>query len=183
MEIRINPRGVLEINDARICFRNFRGEKGQFNDEGDRSFHLVIAGGTFDDGRPGSKPIEVTAEEMAEFLQREQNRYGAGWNVKIKAPREDGEAPFIHMPVKVKFNDRGPAIYLNSGGNVVKLDEESVGMLDEIDIMNVDMDIRPYDGEGRFGAHRTAYLQSIHVVQEIDRFAARYAEEEYPEEY
>jgi hypothetical protein len=55
-------------------------------------------------------------------------------------------------------------------------------MLDHIDIQSVDLDIRPYDGEGRFGAHRTAYLQSIYVVQNIDRHEARFAEEEYPYE-
>ena len=49
------------------------------------------------------------------------------------------------------------------------------------------MDIRPYDwviqeGTPNEKSGRTAYLQSMRVVQEIDRFAERYAEEEYPEE-
>ena len=29
---------------------------------------------------------------------------------------------------------------------------------------------------------RTAYLRSIEVIQEVDRFADRYSEEEHPEE-
>ena len=72
-----------------------------------------------------------------------------------------------------------------SGRNKIQLDEESINMLDDITIKSVDMDIRPYDGEGRFGPHRTAYLQSIYVYQEVDRLAARFAEEdsEYQEEY
>ena len=36
------------------------------------------------------------------------------------------------------------------------------------------MDIRPYDWEVNGKTGRTAYLQSIHVEQSIDRFAARY---------
>ena len=165
MELTFAPRGVLQIDDARIIFRNFRGEGGKFNKEGDRNFALIIPD-----------------QEMAEALQEDANKFGAGWNVKIKPPREEGDEPFIYLPVKVKFNDRGPLIYLQSGKNRVKLDEESVAMLDDIDIRSVDLDIRPYDDEINGKPFRAAYLQSMCVVQEIDRFAARFASEEYPEE-
>ena len=177
MEVTFAPRGILEINDARICFRNFKGAADKFNKEGDRNFALIIAGGTVDDGR---RIQDVTAEEMADVLLNDTNRYGVGWNVKIKSPREEGEEPFIYLPVKVKFNDRGPSVYLRSGRNRVKLDEDTVSMLDDIDILN--LDIRPYDDEINGKPFRSAYLQSIFVTQEIDRFAARFAEEECPEE-
>lgn len=166
MELVFAPRGVLQIDDARICFRNFRGEASLYNNEGARGFSLVIPN-----------------EEMAEELMNDKNRFGVGWNVKIRAPREEGEAPFIHLPVKVKYTDRSrPRVYLITGDKRNELDEETIGMLDDIDIASVDLDIRPYDGEGRFGAHRTAYLQAMYVTQEIDRFAARFAEEESPED-
>ena len=166
MKLVFAPRNVLQIDDARICFRNFKGEKRDFNNEGDRSFSLIIPN-----------------EELANELRNNKNQYGVGWNVKIKAPRNDGEMPFIHLPVKVKYTDRSqPRVYLISGRNKVELNEDSIGMLDDIAIRSVDLDIRPYDGEGRFGPHRTAYLVAIYVTQEIDRFAARFAEEEYPEE-
>ena len=165
MELNFAPRGIIEINDARICFRNFRGEGGKFNKEGDRNFAVIIPN-----------------QEMADTLIEDTNQYGVGWNVKIKAPREEGDEPFMYLPVKVKFNERGPAVYLQSGKNRVKLDEESVSMLDEIDISNVDMDIRPYDDVINDKPFRSANLQSILVRQEIDRFAARFAEEESPSE-
>jgi hypothetical protein len=44
------------------------------------------------------------------------------------------------------------------------------------------MDVRPFDWEVNGNTGRTAYLQSIKVTQEIDRFAARFAEEEFPGE-
>ena len=119
---------------------------------------------------------------MAGALQNDTNRFGVGWNVKIRAPREEGDAPFIYLPIKVKFNDRGPGIYLRSGNNRVKLSEDTVDMLDDIDILSVDLNIRPYDDEINGKPFRSAYLQSIWVTQEIDRFAARFAEEEGPEE-
>lgn len=105
-----------------------------------------------------------------------------GWNVKIKPARDEDDAPFIHLPVKVKFSDRGPNVYLQSGDNRVKLDEDSVGCLDNIDIISVSLDIRPYDWTVNGKTGRTAYLHSMLVTQEIDRFSSRYAEEEYPED-
>lgn len=179
MHVTRNPKGVLQIDDARIIFRNFRGEGGKFNKEGDRNFALVIAGGTFDDGR---REMDVNREKMAELLSNDLNRFGVGWNVKIKAPREEGDSPFMYLPVKVKFNDNGPLVYLKSGHSMVKLNEDTVNCLDDIDIMSVDLDIRPYDNEINGKPFRSAYLQSIHVTQEIDRFAVRYASEEFPEE-
>ena len=155
MKITFGPRGILQIDDARIIYRNFRGAADKFNREGDRNFAVVIPD-----------------EEMAEALKNE------GWNVKIKPPRDVDDTPFMYLPVKVKFNDRGPTAYLKTGRAMNKLDEESIGCLDDIDIIGVDMDIRPYDWEVSGKTGRTAYLQSIHVTQEVDRFAARYANEE-----
>lgn len=164
MNITFAPRGILQIDDARIIFRNFAGAASKFNRAGERNFALVI-----DD------------ETIADELIKE------GWNVKIKPGRNEDEAPFMYLPVKVKFNDRGPAVYLVTGGKRNRLDEESVACLDDVDIFSVDMDIRPYDWVIQEGtpdekSGRTAYLQSICVTQEIDRFAARFADEEYPEE-
>lgn len=160
MNVTFAPRGILQIDDARIIYRNFRGEASKYNRAGDRNFALLISD-----------------EELADRLADE------GWNVKIKPPREEGDAPFMYLPVKVKFNDRGPQVYLRSGNVTNRLDEESVSILDDIDILGVNMDIRPYDWVIQEGTKdeksgRTAYLQSIEVIQEVDRFAARYAEEE-----
>ena len=155
MELTFAPRGILQIDDARIAFRNFRGEGDKFNREGDRNFVLII-------------PTEKIADELV----RE------GWNVKIKDPREEGDVPFMYLPVKVKFNDRGPQVYLKTGDRVNRLDEESVEILDDVDILGVNLDIRPYDWEVNGKTGRTAYLQSIEVIQEVDRFAAKYSEEE-----
>ena len=165
MELTFAPRSILQIDDARIIFKNFRGEGSKFNKEGDRNFAVVIPN-----------------QEFADALINDTNKYGTGWNVKIKAPREEGDEPFIYLPVKVKFNDRGPNVILRSGNNHVRLTEDTIGMLDRIDILSVDMDIRPYDDEINGKPFRSAYLQSMHVTQNIDRFTARYAEEEFPEE-
>ena len=152
-----NARGVLEINDARIIYRNFAGVGSKYNREGDRNFAVII-------------PDQEIADQLI----------ADGWAVKIKPPREDGEDPFMYLPVKIKFNNRGPAVYIKSGNSVKLLNEDTVGMLDEIDIQSVDMDIRPYDWEVNGKTGRSAYLQSINVIQNIDRFGAQYTAEELP---
>lgn len=147
MNITFAPKGILQVDDARIIFRNFRGEGSKFNREGDRNFALLI-----DD------------QEVADALIKE------GWNVRIKPPREEGDSPFMYLPVKVKFSEYGPRVYLRSGNATNRLDEESIDCLDNIDILGVDLDIRPYDWEVQGKTGRTAYLQSICVTQEVDRF-------------
>ena len=88
------------------------------------------------------------------------------------------ESPFMYLPIKIKFNNRGPAAYLVSGEQVTRLDEDSIEMLDEIDIQSVDLDVRPYDWEVNDKTGRSAYLQAIEVIQNIDRFGAKYATKE-----
>lgn len=148
MRITYAPRDILQIDDARIIYRNFAGRGDKYNREGDRNFAVVI-------------PDEETANELTD----------RGWNVKIKPPREDGDTPFMFLPVKVKFNDRGPNVYLKTGNNQNRLDEESIGLIDNIDIIGVDLDVRPYDWEVNGKQGRTAYLQSMRVIQDADRFA------------
>ena len=165
MNVSFGPRDVLQIDGARLVFKNFSGRKDQYNRNGDRTFAVVI-------------PDQETADKMI----NRKNKFGVGWNVKIRAPREEGDQPFMFMNVRVKFTDFGPDVYLKSGNNTRMLDEDTIGLLDQIDIESVDLDIRPYDDMGREGPFRAAYLRSIWVTQSVDRFKERLAEEEYPEE-
>lgn len=158
MNITFAPNDILQIDDARIIYRNFSGRGDRFNKEGDRNFSLLIPD-----------------QETADLLLGNINKYGASWNVKIKPPRDADDAPFIHLPVKVRFNNRGPNIYLKTGDVMNKLDEESVSILDDVTIISVDLDIRPYDDVMPNGTpFRSAYLQSMCVTQQVDRFAERY---------
>lgn len=147
-------KDILEIEDARIIYRNFEGVASKFNREGDRNFAVIV---------PNDEIKDILVE--------------AGWNVKIKPPRDEDDTPFMFIPVKVKFNNRGPAAYLRSGETVTRLNEETIGILDEIDIQSVSMDLRPYDWNVNGKTGRTAYLQAIDVIQNIDRFGDMYAQE------
>lgn len=159
MELTITPNGLLQIDDCRIVYRNFSGLPSKFNREGDRNFSLVI-----------------DSEEIANALKKE------GWNVKIKPPREEGEEPFMTLKVNVNFNDRGPNVYLVTGKARVRLDENTIKRLDNIDIARVDMDVAPHNWEmadGRSGV--SAYLRSMKITHNPDRFEEEFAREDEEE--
>ena len=161
MKLTFAENGYLIIDDAKIIFRNFSGAESKFNHKGNRNFALVI-----------------DSEDVYEALLNDVNKDGVSWNVKRRPPREEGDAPFMYMPVKVNINDKGPNVYLKSGESTRKLTENSIGILDDIEIESVDLDIRPYDNVVNGKPYRSAYLQAMHVTQRIDRFEARLAQDE-----
>lgn len=155
MHVTKAPNGHLQIDGARICYRNFAGRGGQYNDEGERNFSLII-------------PNQDLAEQLIED----------GWKVIIKEPRDPDETPFMHMPVKVRFGANGIPAYLISGRARITLNEDTIGRLDKIQIENVDLDIRPFNWQKGNRSGRAAYLHAIRVYQKIDRFTAEYEAEE-----
>lgn len=150
MNYNYGKRGILQVDGARITFKNFAGRAERYNREGDRSFALII-------------PNEEIANELI----------ADGWNVKIKPPRMEGDAPFMYMNIKVKYGRGDIDAYLISGDRRIQLDSESIGCLDTMNLASVDLDIRPWDHpSGEYA--RSAYLQSIEATQAINRFDARW---------
>lgn len=161
MEVKFAPKGRLEINEARIIHRNFAGRKNEYNPDGKRKFSVIIPN-----------------EDIAEQLQDD------GWNVKVRVPKEEGDDPLRYLDVKVNPNRRGPRVYIdnNDGHKATLLTTDLIDQLDELDIAYVDLDINPYEWEMRGQTGKSAYLSSIYVYLNTDRFARRMAEEEYPED-
>lgn len=160
MQVQFTNNGKILMDDVKILWPNFAGARGKYNQEGDRNFKVVV-----DD------------QNIADALMER------GCNLKIREPEEPGDLPFMFFEVKVSYRFDPPVVRLVSGRSVRFLDEETIGTLDRVDILRVDLDIhfgREWTQNGTTA--RTAYLDKIVVVQEVDRFAARYAEEEYPGE-
>lgn len=154
-------RRLLNIEDAKIIWTNFSGEATKFTREGEQYFTLLIP-----------------TEEMYEALKNDVNDDGVAWNVKYSEPRTPDEEPFIRMKVKVKFNEYGPKVYLKSGNSTTELNAETIKCLDRMAMSRVDMYIRPFDGIANGAPFRAAYLQSMHVTQDLyaDPYASRLTE-------
>ena len=99
------------------------------------------------------------------------------WNVKWLRPRteEEGEVPQAYLPISVNFKGRPPRIVLITSRGRTNLDENQVETLDWVDIINVDMIVRPYEWtvNGKTGVK--AYLQSIYVTIEEDPLELKYS--------
>lgn len=149
----------ISVEDAQILFRNFAGKEDQYNRAGDRNFCVII-----DD------------PEVAQQLSDD------GWNVRVLRPRDPEDEPRHYMQVKVSFKNIPPSIWLVTQHGKTKLTEETVDSLDYADLKSVDLIINPYRWEVNGKSGVKAYLKTGYFVINEDEFAAKYAEEEFPEE-
>lgn len=144
---------MLFIEDAQIIFKNFSGKPGKYNDEGVRSFAVVLED-----------------KELVENLQND------GWNVKPLKPLEDDPTERFYLPVAVSYKNIPPSVTVFMGGSKAKLSEDNISELDCQKIIKADVYIAPSSYISRVtGEERVkAYLRSMAVFVELDPIAAKY---------
>ena len=135
------------IEGAHIWARNFKGEEHlPYNPKGRRNFCLSLD--------------PDLAQEMID----------EGWNVKYD--RDD--IPYI--PVAVSYDKYPPKIYKITSRGKTLLHEDMVGDLDEDEIVNIDLIIRPYcwDVNGNSGVK--AYVKDMFVTIEENALYDKYGD-------
>ena len=123
-----NRPSNLIIEDAQLMFKNFKGEEKRYegrimNAAGARNFNVVVP------------------EEIVDQLVDD------GWNVKIQAPREDGDPVRHTVKVNISYKFREPDIRMyTEGRNGLEetcLHEDTVATLDDVRIVKADVVIHP----------------------------------------
>ena len=140
----------IVIENARIGFRNFSGKEGKFNPAGRRNFCVFLE------------------EDMGKVLEED------GWNVRWLEPKDPADDPVPYLQVAVSFDNIPPKILLVSGKGKSLLNEETVGMLDWIEIDNVDLILRPYNWSVSGKSGVKAYIKSMYVTIVEDEFESKY---------
>lgn len=147
---------TFQIEDARIIFRNFTGEKKQFNAEGDRNFCVIIP------------------DDYVEVLQDD------GWNVKWLDPREEGDLPTPYVQISVAYKIRPPRVVMVTSRGQKPLNEETVHLLDFAELRKVDLIARAYEwvlfeGTPQEKRGTKAYLKTLYATVEEDELERKYA--------
>ena len=148
----------VNIENAKIRFRNFTGEPTKFNKVGGkRTFSVVLE------------------EEAAKKLIED------GWNVKTWEP-EGADEPVYHLPVEASYNLYPPKIYMISGNKKTLLTEDTIAALQYAEFSNVDLIIRPYCWEVQGKTGVKAYVKSMYVTIVEDEFEKKYRDLDGDEE-
>jgi len=160
----------LRLEDVKIIFKNFRGEKGPYNEAGVRTFSIVI-----------------------EDLELAKDLANEGWALK-PLTNEEGEIDAFHLPVKINYDSRQPPriykVSLTRQGQL-PLDEKTIDMLDYLPIDYADVIVNPYAWEVQGETGIKAYCQTMYVVIEENELDIKWANmsamseppsREYPEE-
>ena len=140
-------------------FRNFSGEKDEYNPKGMSQFNIRLD--------------EETADKLLE----------EGWNVKQLDPREDGDVPIPYLPCTINFSNIPPTIYMLTGKNNKKtrLTEETIGLLDAVEIDYADVILNPYHWEIKtkngVDSGIKAYVKTMYVKVVEDVLARKYSDE------
>ena len=140
----------VNIENAKLRFRNFTGEPTKFNKNGGkRTFSVVLD------------------EETAKNLMDD------GWNVKVWEP-EGADEPIYHLPVECSYNLYPPKIWMISGNKKTLLSEDTIAALQYAEFSNVDLIIRPYCWEVQGKSGVKAYVKSMYVTIVEDEFEKKY---------
>lgn len=153
----------IPLENVKVLFPNFSGLANQYNAEGNRVFNVQVS------------------EEQKNLLEEQ------GFNVREKEAYDPEDEPTYTLKVKVSYMFRQPRIVLITSRGRTDLPEETIQILDWIDIEKADIWITPSvwnkKDNPRYDPHvvasidrSTAYLRSAYITQEEDEFDKKYAD-------
>lgn len=146
----------VTIEGARIGKRNFAGREEQYNAAGHRYFLLYLN------------------NDLAKMMEDD------GWNIKYLKPRDEEEEARPFISVSVAFGKVPPKIVLVSNGIQTQLTADNISILDNAELENVDLVIRPYIWEMGTKSGVKAYVKTLYATLSAGDFAGKYGQMSMP---
>lgn len=138
--------GDFEVEHAAITYKNFAGNPTDVNPAGGkRTFALCLT------------------SEVGEYLR------DLGWNIKIAAPKKEGDEPVLYTEIVVNMESMYPPTVelistFNGKTTVTTLRGNDVKRLDNVWIENIDIRVHPYRHD-RHPYTFKGYANDIRVIQ------------------
>ena len=157
------------IRNSKIFYKNFSGKETAMNRAGDRNFCAYIEN-----------------PEMAEAMSAD------GWNVKDRNAKDPDAGPKYFIKVKVRFRsgeetsvdkNSDPKLWKVTSKKKTLLDKEAVGSLDGDQIIDANLNIRPYHWKSKDGTKEgiSGYLEQGYFRIVDDPFEEEYEDLETEE--
>lgn len=153
----------IQIRDAVISNRNFSGRPEKpYNPQGKRCFTVVLD------------------EETSNVLIHD------GWNVNMRESQDPDQPPVGFMSVSVQFDSKMPPKIMQitrKGGKVKRtpITESTVSLIDNAEIKDVKLEIRPYNWEFNGKSGVRAYLKTMYFELVEDCFESEYDFDDFEE--
>ena len=138
---------LMEIKNAKIICKNFKGAERQYNPEGKRTFCVVL---------------DIPTDEVMKLEE-------AGWNVRILKPSEDYPEGGYMISVEARFKPYSPVIWIRrNGGAEMMMNEATISELDNMSFQKVDLKI----SGSAYEPHKIkAYLREMYADVEVNQMA------------
>lgn len=131
----------VTIEDTRLIFRNFAGDKKKFNKEGDRNFEVVLT------------------DEAAEAMDKDD------WFVKTYEPNDRYDELLHTVKVRIGENDEPPVYVIGEDKKPIKLNKGQFKRVDRYNIISVDVTFHQAKGTFEYDGreYHSAYLDKIYI--------------------
>ena len=162
--LKDNKLLIENLQNRNIIWRNFAGNKGDYNKNGDRKFTIVI-----DDPE--------NAKKLADH----------GWNIKTRLPKNsnDPDDAFYTLEVRIRFDLQflRTDITQYTRAGKVRVNPDNIGNFDFAEFDRADIVLRPYIYQKNGGGTGiAAQVEEMNVKIHEGVLEAKWAEEEGPGE-
>jgi hypothetical protein len=145
------PKNPVIIEDAKLIFPDFTGQKGKFNNI--PKFSILLD------------------KELAEKLKDD------GWSIKYRESKDpDYDEGYYFIEVKISFKTKKPIMaIIGTNNKAIPVDEHNLSLMDTVTIKKADVEFRPYnyDFAGKKGV--SAYLNTLYVWRQESKLEEKYA--------